>query len=178
MFHQLPLGSPVPPDTPHAISVSLPTWDANVGYEAGQDWVVKSMETGYPRFFIHKSIQVLVSEIVARFGNVGDSAMLFPSEKGARVCREFMISRLTSTDARNIRIVGLVMPEVGPQPPIITSNLYSVIFPQELFPVAKQVWQHGGEGISSRRSEFLLKALQEGHLNLSRNSLPQPDSNR
>lgn len=32
-----------------AVSVSLPTWSANVGYEEGQDWVVSKMQTGYPR---------------------------------------------------------------------------------------------------------------------------------
>ena len=51
------LGNSVPPYTPHAISVSLPTWRDNVGYEEGEKRVVDSMVTGYPRFFIHKSIQ-------------------------------------------------------------------------------------------------------------------------
>lgn len=54
---QIPLGSSVPALTHHAISVSLPTWDDNVGYEEGEKRVMDSMETGYPRFFIHKSIQ-------------------------------------------------------------------------------------------------------------------------
>lgn len=53
----IPLGASVPPFTPHAISVSLPTWRDNVGYEEGQKRVVDSMVTGYPRFFIHLSIQ-------------------------------------------------------------------------------------------------------------------------
>ena len=51
------LGSSVPPFTPHAISVCLPTWKDNVGYEEGEKRVVDSMVTGYPRFFIHKSIK-------------------------------------------------------------------------------------------------------------------------
>ena len=53
----IPLGSSVPALTAHAISVSLPTWDDNVGYEEGDKRVVDKMETGYPRFFIHRSIQ-------------------------------------------------------------------------------------------------------------------------
>ena len=32
-----------------AVSVSLPTWKANVGYEEGEDWVLSKMQTGYPR---------------------------------------------------------------------------------------------------------------------------------
>ena len=53
----IPLGASVPALTPHAISVSLPTWRDNVGYEEGDKRVVDRMETGYPRFFIHRSIQ-------------------------------------------------------------------------------------------------------------------------
>lgn len=45
------------PALPHAISVSLPTWRDNVGYEEGEERVLGSMATGYFRFFIHKSIQ-------------------------------------------------------------------------------------------------------------------------
>jgi cystathionine gamma-synthase len=53
----IPLGSSVPAMTDHAISVSLPTWDDNIGYEEGDKRVMDKMETGYPRFFIHRSIQ-------------------------------------------------------------------------------------------------------------------------
>lgn len=35
-----------------AVSVSLPTWKANVGYEEGEDWVLSKMKTGYPRSVI------------------------------------------------------------------------------------------------------------------------------
>lgn len=56
-----PVGGCVPPFTPHAISVSLPTWKDVVGYEEGEQRVVQAMECGYPRFFIHKSIQKVCS---------------------------------------------------------------------------------------------------------------------
>lgn len=51
------LGSSVPPLTAHAISVSLPTWEDNIGYEEGDKRVVDKMVSGYPRFFIHLSIR-------------------------------------------------------------------------------------------------------------------------
>jgi cystathionine gamma-synthase len=35
---------------PQAVSVSLPTWKANVGYEEGEEWVLSKMKTGYPRY--------------------------------------------------------------------------------------------------------------------------------
>ena len=53
----VPVGLSVPPFTPHAISVSLPKWSDNVGYEEGEKRVVDAMVNGYPRFFIHLSIQ-------------------------------------------------------------------------------------------------------------------------
>lgn len=54
------VGMPIPPMTPHAVSVSLPRWQDNVDYEEGRLGDV--MQTGYPRFFIHKSIQKVRKE--------------------------------------------------------------------------------------------------------------------
>lgn len=50
------LGSPLPALTPHAISVSFPTWKDNVDYEEGAPRVIDVQKNGYPRFFIHLSI--------------------------------------------------------------------------------------------------------------------------
>jgi len=54
---QNPLGNPIPAFTEHAISVSLPKWADNVGYEEGEVRVADAMQTGYPRFFIHLNIR-------------------------------------------------------------------------------------------------------------------------
>jgi hypothetical protein len=54
---QNPLGGSIPAFTEHAISVSLPKWADNVGYEEGEVRVIGAMQTGYPRFFIHLNIQ-------------------------------------------------------------------------------------------------------------------------
>lgn len=67
---QIPLGSSVPPHTAHAISVSLPTWEDNIGYEEGDKRVVDKMETGYPRFFIHRSIQKVRWRVVGTRGGM------------------------------------------------------------------------------------------------------------
>lgn len=56
-FVSPPLGHSIPYSTPHAVSVSLPTWRDNVGYEEAEPRVVNAMQTGYPRFFVHKNIQ-------------------------------------------------------------------------------------------------------------------------
>jgi len=52
-----PVGALVPALTPHAVSVSLPTWQDNVDYEEGAQRIKDAMTSGYPRFFIHHRIQ-------------------------------------------------------------------------------------------------------------------------
>ncbi|OJD28170.1 hypothetical protein ACJ73_00431 [Blastomyces percursus] len=185
MFKQLPVGGSVPPETDHAVSVSLPTWRANVGYEEGEKWVTDAMKSGYPRFFIHKSIQALVAEVVRRCGTPGeDSATLFPSGKTADRCYQFMVSRLPAEEAQKVHIISLQPPQQkepradesgdAKVDPNIASPLFCVLYPAAHRSVAKEVWQHTGDGISSRRSEFCLKALEDGYL-IEENLQPQRD---
>ena len=51
------MGAPIPAHLPHGISVSLPTWKDNVGYEEGDPRVIDQMKSGYPRFFINLQVQ-------------------------------------------------------------------------------------------------------------------------
>ena len=67
------IGETIPSDSPHAVSVTLPTWDSNVAYEEGEEWVHSKMKSGYPRyplsllcnltnrFMIHEKIQEVES---------------------------------------------------------------------------------------------------------------------
>lgn len=48
------LGTSIPANMAHAVSVSLPRWQDNIDYEEGR--LDKVMQIGYPRFFIHKTI--------------------------------------------------------------------------------------------------------------------------
>ncbi|EEP82120.1 cystathionine gamma-synthase [Uncinocarpus reesii 1704] len=97
-------------------------------------------------------------------------AMLFPSFKTGSRCREFMLSRLPSDEHKTIRIVDLVIvPPMSSmvlsdeQQSSLTSKLCCVLFPRAHNHIARQVWQHSGDGISSRRSEFYLKLLSDGY---------------
>jgi cystathionine gamma-synthase len=157
------VGQPVP-DAPHAVSVSLPSWKSVVGYEEGEDWVLSKMKTGYPRFFIHLTIQELEQEILNIFGKPGEKVMLFPSPATAKRCQRFFYDKVDSISVTSVRLLNLE-PKVSPKIQDITlSGLYCVFFPKDYFPTAKQVWQHSGDGISSRRGEFCLKALRDGLL--------------
>ncbi|KAL4951341.1 pyridoxal phosphate-dependent transferase [Aspergillus filifer] len=156
-------GGSVPPNTDHAVSVSLPTWEANVAYEEGEQWVVNKMQCGYPRFFVHPIIQELAAEIVSRFGNSEtDAATLFPSLNTARVCHSFIVSRIPLEQAQRVRVLEFApTQQLEKELTTITSLLSAVIYPKEYAKVAKQVWQHSGDGISSRRGEFCLGALRD-----------------
>lgn len=54
--HQANLGD-------QAVSVSLPTWKSNVGYEEGEEWVVSKMATGYPRYVFLEALFCSISII-------------------------------------------------------------------------------------------------------------------
>lgn len=158
------IGQPVP-NTEHAVSVSLPSWKATVGYEEGEDWVISKMKTGYPRFFIHLTIQELEKEISKLYGRHGEKVMLFPSLATAKRCQKFFYDKVEGLGTGVVHILQLE-PVVNKNIARDTtlSNLVCVFFPKDYFSVAKQVWQHSGDGISSRRGEFCLKALRDGIL--------------
>ena len=136
-----------------------------MGYEEGEDWVLSKMRTGYPRFFIHLTIQELSREVLTRYGRPGEAIMLFPSPATAKRCQHFFHAKLEGPEKDHVRIVGLV-PSLrndtdARDNQTAVSSLFCVFIPKQHFSVAKQVWQHSGDGISSRRGEFCLKALQD-----------------
>lgn len=53
------VGTAIPANMAHAVSVSLPKWQDNVDYEEGR--LTDIMQIGYPCFFVHKSIQKVSS---------------------------------------------------------------------------------------------------------------------
>lgn len=177
------LGLAVPPHTPHAISVSLPTWRDNVGYEEGEKRVVDSMVTGYPRFFIHLSIRKLAQICENKYALDNEKCLLFPTHAIATECKDFIARRARGTTQP--RIVHLfISPEAhDSQPPTARSNasntadLHIVLFPSDVLTVAKEFWQHTGLGISSRLAEKCLSLLpDDAQLPTSRSPPPSPTS--
>ncbi|KAL5597060.1 hypothetical protein BROUX41_006273 [Berkeleyomyces rouxiae] len=154
------------PDTQHAVSVSLPSWASNVGYEEGQSWVVDKMTTGYPRFFIHKSIAALAESIVKLHGKPGQTAMLFPIHAPAQRCVDFINAMSPApVSASSLHIVDLVLNTAKATAPSLlrlSPSISAVVMDKEIWPLAKQYWQHSGDGISSRRAEFSDAVLKEG----------------
>ncbi|KAL7951156.1 pyridoxal phosphate-dependent transferase [Trichoderma barbatum] len=167
MMPIISLGESIPPDTAHAVSVSLPTWQANVDYEEGEDRVLSRMVTGYPRFFIHRSIQAFAQDLLAAYGHPGQKVMLFPTAAAARRCLDFMRQRVTPQISSQIYVVDLALDaskDVSPLLKQLSPTISGTIFPEESFPVAKEYWQHTGDGVSSRRAEFSHELFKHGQL--------------
>jgi cystathionine gamma-synthase len=130
------------------------------------------MQCGYPRFFVHPIIQKLAQAVLRRSGSPEtEAATLFPSLKTAEVCRLFLATKVSQEDSNKVRIVcfvpslAAVSAAAGADGNFdVTSKIYSVIYPKFYASIAKQVWQHTGDGFSSRRSEFCLNALEDGYL--------------
>lgn len=93
--------------------------------------------------------------------------MVFPSAKAAGSCVAFMLSREESIPPNQLNVVDLAFEYDQASSEILTKispSISAVLFPKELFPVAKQYWQHSGDGVSSRRAEFCHTLFQEGLL--------------
>lgn len=149
------------------MSVSLPTWKDNVDYEEGVKRVADSMVTGYPRFFIHKSIQALAAEIAQGHGQPGQQAMLFPSKTAAQRCLAFIKAKAPTSAQQQLGSVHLALNTSDPAANVlkpIHPTISAVLFVPEAFSYAKQYWQHSGDGISSRRAEFCHSLLAQGLL--------------
>ncbi|KAH6665687.1 PLP-dependent transferase [Halenospora varia] len=172
------LGETLPPNNIHAISVSLPTWEATIGWASRDPAVIGRMQTGYPRFFIHQLIDELAGKIVKRHQEDHDSyrpdisnrvlhGMIFPSAYYAGKCEEFLKRKNTSEAQKDqIKTLNLGLASLKTKDCFATKQvdwvnleLHAVIFPPGLFAIAKSFWQHTGSGISSRYAEFYLKHI-------------------
>ncbi|KAI9651726.1 MAG: hypothetical protein M1831_000509 [Alyxoria varia] len=170
------LGQAIPPDTPHAVSVSLPTWRSNVGYEEGWPSVVKRMTTGYPRFFVHKTISSFADLLLQHHGSSTSSsssdqaAMLFPTHVAAARCLRF-ISEQSAPEQRpkggETRILDFVpTPAFKKADPQMEKavRISAAVYPSRLGSLAKSFWQHTGEGVTSRRAEYCRRMYEDGCL--------------
>ncbi|KAI0012414.1 PLP-dependent transferase [Xylariaceae sp. FL0662B] len=171
------LGDSIPPNTAHAVSVSLPTWKANVGYEEGEQWVVGTMTTGYPRFFIHKSIQAFCHDVLVRHGTAGQKAMLFPTRKTANRCLDFIRDKAPHSALLHLDVIHLILDPTKKTLESLRSaspSVSAVLCSEEAYPFAKQYWQHSGDGVSSRRAEFCHGLFKEGILVPEKTASPSP----
>lgn len=120
----------------------------------------------------------IVAYCEKKFAKPSEACLVFPSRRVAEECRDFIRKQFPlqqnvptppSQQQLVIRIAELfVSPTHNPyslqadDPSISISSsfcLYVVLFQSGACSVAKQFWQHSGEGISSRFAEHCLKVL-------------------
>lgn len=77
--------------------------------------------------------------------------MLFPSYAIACRCRDFIRAKSTLPNL-SVRIVQLSTP--GTDKETAQAKVAAVFVPESEFSVAKQYWQHTGEGVSSRLAQY------------------------
>jgi cystathionine gamma-synthase len=174
------------------VSVSLPTWKANVGYEEGEQWVVSRMTTGYPRyvpsnppghmclltvisFFVHKCITAFAKDVVNKHGQPGQQAMIFPSSQAAQRCATFIERNASILPDSSLSLLDFSLDLTKDLSPFLTSlapTISAVVCSPENYLLAKQYWQHTGDGVSSRRAEFCHGLFKEGLMTIC----PRPNS--
>ncbi|KAJ5794676.1 hypothetical protein N7457_001275 [Penicillium paradoxum] len=152
------------PNRPHAVSVHIHTWKEVCTMALGDTEAIKALENGYPRSYIHKSIQVLAEALRRDLSLPGDKLMLFSNLDAARACKEYMISTaihgsqagsLDSISLHTMEFDTAALPKKTPPLP----QIHAVVYPSKLSGVATLFWRLTGTGISSRQADRCLQAL-------------------
>lgn len=132
------LGMPIP-DSTHACSVCLPTWNSVIGYEEGREKVLRRLRTGYPRFFKHPTIERIFDNARAELAAEGENVLILPNKTSSQRAHRWL-ERQAQTAIRSTSYNGF----------------QALIFPEKAKPLADQYWRFSGEGISSREAQDYL----------------------
>ena len=102
-----------------------------------------------------------------KHGKEGEGAMLFPTHCTAERCQDFIVRIAADQDTSKVRIIDLVPATEtarAEELKAISPRISAVLYPLGLFKVAKQFWQHSGDGVSSRRAEYCHLLFDNGVL--------------
>ena len=132
------LGLPLP-DSPHACSVCLPTWNAVIGYEEGRDKILKRMRVGYPRFFKHPTVERLFDNARAEVAGENELVIVLPTRTAVQRAHRW-VERRAETAVRTTSYYGL----------------HALILPARAGAAADAYWRFSGELVSSRMAQDFL----------------------
>jgi len=91
-YEPIPCGVQLPLDNPHAFSVSMPTYQDVVDYEAETNNIFDRIKTAYPRIITHTYIKQAVAFICEELEIEGGTSYLLPSMDAAQ-----MVATLSNT---------------------------------------------------------------------------------
>lgn len=139
------LGFPLP-DSAHACSMCLPTWDSVIGYEEGREKIVKRLRTGYPRFFKHPGVERLFAAAKAEVASEHEEVIVLPTRNSVQRAHRWVELRAETA----VRITSL-------------HGLQVLVVPAKAKAEADAYWRFTGEIVSSRQAaDFQDGALREG----------------
>ncbi len=133
------LGLPLP-DSQHAVSVALPTWNDVIKYEEKDRECMNSLKSIYPRFGFNPLLKKLSTEILIKNNLKDYFAWPYPNK--------FIALKAKNYCDRNSKMINSFVKEEGRISYLFTtkdSTNYARIF-----------WQHAGLGISSREAAINL----------------------
>jgi cystathionine gamma-synthase len=134
------------PDSPHACSVCLPTWDSVIGYEEGREKVLKRLRAGYPRFFKHPTVERLFEKAREEVAGEGEEVVVLPTRAAVQRAHRW-VERRAETAVRITSFHGLQV----------------LVVPAKAREEANLYWRFSGEVVSSRQAQdFLDGNLRDG----------------
>mmetsp|Transcript_28928 Transcript_28928/g.86837 ORF Transcript_28928/g.86837 Transcript_28928/m.86837 type:complete len:1028 (+) Transcript_28928:58-3141(+) len=143
---ELPFGVSLPPAEPHAVGVSMPSWEDVIAYEEGDADTHDKLQSGYPRFVFLKPVQKLHVAAAKLFATRGEAAMAMPSARAAIRLQKFLVAG----GYTNVGVHDL-----------FAHGAFAVTFPAEAAGQAKLYWQHAGEIVSSRLASAILDVIDQ-----------------
>lgn len=132
------LGLPLP-DSPHACSVCLPTWDSIIGYEEGRDKILKRLRAGYPRFFKHPTVERLFDNARAEVAGENEDLIVLPTKASVQRAHRWVELRAETA----VRITSYY-------------GLQALVVPAKAKSEADAYWRFSGEVVSSRQAQDIL----------------------
>lgn len=137
-WQEMDLGLPLP-DSAHACSVCLPTWDAIIGYEEGREKIMKRMRAGYPRFFRHSNVERLFDNAKSEVAGDHEEVLVLPTRTSVQRAHRW-VERRSETAVRITSYHGLQV----------------LIVPTKAKAEADAYWRFSGEVVSSRQAQDVL----------------------
>ncbi|PBK61079.1 PLP-dependent transferase [Armillaria solidipes] len=173
----LPLGTAVPPDCPHAILCSIPTWTDLVDY---LDRPQNGLSATYPRMVLHTFVKQLNKICSGIHGKEDEDFLVFPSFKIAEYCHAYVLKHTDGT--AQPRIVSFTLPvkddaTISLLLPDGIPELFAVLFPSSLLAQAMSFWAYTGTGITPRLAEQYLSAVPAALLDTSTLTMPLAPGN-
>ncbi|MDP0490714.1 MAG: PLP-dependent transferase [Verrucomicrobiota bacterium JB023] len=138
------LGHPLP-DSAHACSVCLPTWESVIDYEESRDKVMRRLRAGYPRFIFNPHVAALCQKAESSIARNGERVVVFGMRAAAQRAQRFVEKRHSAAS----RIASF-------------DGFQALAVSEEAYQTAFNYWRFSGEVVSSRRAEDYLTGAEPG----------------